>query len=84
MRGTYLWYRRVGQWMIAHGGGKVINIGSAVGIRAQIPRPSYEPAKAAIIHNTVCLAVEWAPYKINVNCISPGFIETPFQERNRK
>ena len=36
--------------------------------------------KAAIAHLTRCLAVEWGPHGINVNCVAPTFIRTPGTE----
>jgi sorbose reductase len=37
---------------------------------------NYCASKAAVVHLTKALAVEWAKYKIRVNCISPGYIQT--------
>ncbi len=80
LRGTYLCCRRVGRWMITHKTGKIVNISSIAGIAGLAPRPSYAPAKAAVIHLTRCLAIEWGAYNINVNCIAPGFTLTPMVE----
>jgi NAD(P)-dependent dehydrogenase (short-subunit alcohol dehydrogenase family) len=77
LRGTYLCCRRAGQWMINHKMGKIINIGSIAGVAGYAPRPSYGPAKAAVIHLTRSLAIEWAEHNINVNCITPGHVLTP-------
>ena len=38
---------------------------------------SYNASKAAVIHMTKSLAVEWADYGIRVNSLSPGYISTP-------
>jgi NAD(P)-dependent dehydrogenase (short-subunit alcohol dehydrogenase family) len=76
LRGTYLCCRRAGQWMVEHKTGKIVNIGSIAGIAGFAPRPSYGPAKAAVIYLSRSLAVEWAEYNINVNCITPGFVLT--------
>lgn len=76
LRGTYLCCRRVGQWMIQHKTGKIINISSVAGIAGFAPRPAYGPAKAAVIHLTRCLALEWAEHNITVNCIAPGYVLT--------
>lgn len=84
LRGTYLCCRRVGKWMVSHKTGKVINIGSIGGMSGHAPRPAYGPAKAAIIHLTRCLAVEWGEYNINVNCVSPGFVMSPMLEERMK
>jgi len=59
------------------GGGKIIIIGS---ILAEIPFPSsaaYNMAKAAVNHLGGTLAAELAPYRINVNVVNPGYIDTP-------
>jgi len=80
LRGTYLCCRRVGQWMTSHKMGKIVNIASVAAMAGLAPRPSYGPAKAAVIQLTRTLAVEWAPYNINVNCIAPGFCLTPLVE----
>ncbi|MFC1992184.1 SDR family NAD(P)-dependent oxidoreductase [Chloroflexota bacterium] len=72
LRGTYLCCKRVGQWMVSNKTGKIVNIGSIAGLVGFAPRPSYAPSKAAVIHLTRCLAIEWAKYNINVNCIAPG------------
>ena len=77
LRGTYLCCRRVGKWMVKNNGGKIINIGSIAGVAGFAPRPSYGPSKAAVIHLTRCLALEWAEYNITVNCIVPGYVLTP-------
>jgi len=77
VRGTYLCCRRVGQWMVEQGAGKIVNISSVAGFTGLAPRPAYVPAKGAIADLTRTLAVEWGPHGINVNCIAPGFCLTP-------
>jgi len=76
VRGTYLCCRQVGKWMIAHSMGKIINIASIAGMRGVPMRTAYASSKAAVINMTQDLAVEWAKYNINVNCIAPGDIMT--------
>ena len=84
LRGTYLCCRRVGQTMVNQKAGKVLNIASLVGITAFPMRTGYGAAKAGIINLTKTLAVEWAKYNINVNCIAPGYIWTPRIEEAAK
>jgi len=63
--------------MIKQGkGGKIIAITSVDGMAAEEGLISYSASKAAMIMIVKCLAVELAPYKINVNGIAPGWIET--------
>ncbi|HIS02374.1 MAG TPA: SDR family oxidoreductase [Candidatus Pullichristensenella avicola] len=58
--------------------GTIVNTGSMSGVIINLPQPqtSYNSSKAAVIHLTKSLAVEWAQYGIRVNCISPGYIKT--------
>jgi len=81
LRGTYLCSRRVGQWMVENRTGKIVNISSIAGARATPHIPSYGAAKAAVIQMTRTLAVDWGKFGINVNCISPGIINTPLTQR---
>jgi len=80
LRSTFLCCQQVGQWMIDHGGGKILNIGSIAAVRGHPRRVGYGAAKAGIVNLTKTLAVEWAKHNINVNCISPGYILTPRTE----
>jgi NAD(P)-dependent dehydrogenase (short-subunit alcohol dehydrogenase family) len=81
LRGTYLCSRRVGQWMAANGGGKIVNIASAAGLVGSPTLPGYAAAKAGVINLTRSLAADWGKYKINVNAIAPGVIDTPLTRR---
>jgi NAD(P)-dependent dehydrogenase (short-subunit alcohol dehydrogenase family) len=56
--------------------GKIINIGSVLGLRASMMSAHYCSSKAGLEHLTRTLAFEWARYNINVNCIAPGFFDT--------
>ncbi|MBN2186436.1 MAG: 3-oxoacyl-ACP reductase FabG [Dehalococcoidia bacterium] len=76
LRGTYLCCRQAGKWMVPHKTGKIINISSMFGMSGFPMRTAYAPSKAAVINLTQDLAVEWAKYDINVNCIAPGYVMT--------
>lgn len=72
--------------MIKHGGGVIINTGSEIGTSFRFA-PNYVPyatSKAAVMALTKALSVELAPYKIRVNCVSPGVVKTPMLEREIK
>jgi NAD(P)-dependent dehydrogenase (short-subunit alcohol dehydrogenase family) len=76
-RGAYLCAREAGRWMVAHKTGKVLNISSIAALRFRENMSCYAAAKAGIVNFTRALALEWAPFGINVNCIIPGGILTP-------
>jgi NAD(P)-dependent dehydrogenase (short-subunit alcohol dehydrogenase family) len=76
LRATFQCSQQVAQWMKTHGGGKIVNIGSQTGIAGVPYINAYGPSKAAVINMTRSLAVEWAKYKINVNCVAPCWTRT--------
>ena len=63
--------------------GKIINISSAAGIllRNTVPYSVYAATKAAVIMVTKAFALEFAPHKICVNAVAPGYFETPLAEK---
>lgn len=58
-------------------GGAIVNIASVAGLSAGAGPLGYTTAKAGIVNFTRGAAVELAPERIRVNCISPGMILTP-------
>ena len=64
----------------ASAGGAIVNIASIVGERPAGNLAAYGAAKAALLHLTSSLAMEWARYGIRVNAIAPGYIETDLNE----
>ncbi|MGZ3254803.1 MAG: SDR family oxidoreductase, partial [Burkholderiaceae bacterium] len=55
---------------------RIINIASVAGLRVLPQIGIYCMSKAAVIHMTKSMAVEWGKYGINVNAICPGYIGT--------
>jgi Tropinone reductase 1 len=62
------------------GNASVVNIASVAGTFDVQSGPPYGMTKAAMIQLTRLLAVEWAPFNIRVNSVSPWYIETPLTE----
>jgi NAD(P)-dependent dehydrogenase (short-subunit alcohol dehydrogenase family) len=78
LRGTFFCARAEANAMIPRHGGRIINTASICGsIVWPEPQAVYSISKAGVIHLTRCLAAEWAPHGIHVNCISPGVTRTP-------
>jgi NAD(P)-dependent dehydrogenase (short-subunit alcohol dehydrogenase family) len=74
LTGVFLCARTVAREMIKKRYGKIVNIASIYGAVGDIfPAAPYYASKGAVINLTRALAIEWAPYKINVNAIAPGF-----------
>ncbi|MFE4951182.1 SDR family NAD(P)-dependent oxidoreductase [Leifsonia sp. NPDC056665] len=75
-RSTFFLAQHVAKSMRANGGGAIVNVASQAGLVALPLESSYCTAKAAVVHLTRCLAVEWGGYGIRVNAVAPTFIET--------
>jgi NAD(P)-dependent dehydrogenase (short-subunit alcohol dehydrogenase family) len=63
------------------GRGSLINIASIMGHRGLRQLGGYSATKGAVAALTRALAVEYAPFNVRVNTVSPGFIETAMTER---
>ena len=57
--------------------GRIVNIASISGFIGNPGQPNYSASKAGMVGMSKSLAREVAPRGITVNCIAPGFIETP-------
>ncbi len=67
--------------MLKNKSGKIINITSVVGHTGNIGQSNYTASKAGIIAMSKSLAIEYAKKNININCISPGFIQTAMTDK---
>ena len=84
-RGAFFVAQEVGKRMIARAkgtapgtftGGRIVNVASVAGLRAGARIGVYCMSKAAVIHMTRAMALEWGRYGINVNALCPGYIDT--------
>ncbi len=85
VRGAFFVAQEVGKRMIARSkgaapgtfiGGRIVNIASMAGLRVLGQIGVYCMSKAAVIHMTRSMALEWGRFGINVNAICPGYIDT--------
>jgi len=78
MKGVFLCCQEVARIMIPQQKGSIINIASMSGSVANYPQKQahYNASKAGVVLLSKSLAVEWAPYGIRVNSLSPGYTRT--------
>ncbi len=76
VKGAFFASQAAARLMAKRGRGAIINIASQAGLVALEGEPIYCMTKAAMIHMTQCLAVEWAKHHIRVNAVAPTFIRT--------
>ena len=84
-KGAFFVAQEVGKRMLARAkgaapgtftGGRIVNIASMAGMRVLGQIGVYAMSKAAVIHMTRAMALEWGRYGINVNALCPGYIDT--------
>jgi NAD(P)-dependent dehydrogenase (short-subunit alcohol dehydrogenase family) len=84
-RGAFFVAQEVAKRMIARAqgaapgtftGGRIVNIASMGGLRPMSKIGVYCMSKAAVVHMTRAMALEWGRYGINVNALCPGYIDT--------
>jgi len=84
-RGAFFVAQEVGKRMIARAkgaapgtftGGRIVNIASMAGLKVLGQIGVYCMSKAAVVHMTRAMALEWGRHGINVNAICPGYIDT--------
>lgn len=79
VRGTVFCSEAVAPHMIGRRAGKIVNIGSSASREASPLSPHYHASKAGVLMYTQCLALQLAPYDINVNCVCPAMVWTQMQ-----
>ena len=84
-RGAFFVAQAVAKRMIARSkgeapgtftGGRIVNVASMAGLKVLSRIGVYCMSKAAVVHMTRAMALEWGRYGINVNALCPGYIDT--------
>lgn len=92
-KGAFFVAQEVGKRMLARAqgaapgtftGGRIVNIASVAGLKAVNGLGTYGVSKAALVHMTRMMALEWGRYGINVNAICPGYIDTEINHHHWK
>ena len=81
LNSTFSILKLITKGMIKRRYGRIINISSVVGVTGGAGQVNYSASKAGLIGLTKSLSQEVATRNITVNCIAPGFIETPMTEK---
>ena len=84
-RGAFFVAQEVAKRMIARSrgaapgtftGGRIVNVASMAGLKVLSQIGVYSMSKAAVIHMTRAMALEWGKFGINTNALCPGYIDT--------
>jgi NAD(P)-dependent dehydrogenase (short-subunit alcohol dehydrogenase family) len=80
LKSLFFCCQSAGRIMKERGGGKIINIASLASIITSLNQAAYAPSKGGVKQLTLHLALELAPFRINVNAIGPGWYRTPLND----
>ena len=83
VNGVFLSCQAQAHVMLPRGNGSIINIASMSGsiVNRDLNQAHYNSSKAAVIHMSKSLAMEWAGRGLRVNVVSPGYTLTPMNKR---
>jgi dihydroanticapsin dehydrogenase len=81
LKSVYLMSKAAWPTFMAQGSGSIVNVASIMGKAGGVTAPAYCSTKAAMLMLSRCLAKDGARHGIRVNCVCPGYIDTPIMER---
>ncbi|MGC9100484.1 MAG: 3-oxoacyl-[acyl-carrier-protein] reductase [Caldisericum sp.] len=81
LKGAFLMTKHALKYMIKNNSGRIVNIGSIVGITGNVGQANYVSSKAGLIGFTKAVALEYGSRGITSNLVAPGYIETEMTEK---
>jgi len=81
LTGVFYTCREVWPYLVAAGDGAIVNVVSIIAFRGTADMVAYCATKGGLLSMSRALAKEGAPFGIRVNCVAPGYIDTPMNER---
>ncbi len=81
LRGIYLMFHAVIPHMLARGTGSIVSTSSVMAFLTEPGYEAYTTSKAGIVGLTKALAVSYTARGLRINCIQPGWIDTPMNQR---
>ncbi|WP_316273955.1 dihydroanticapsin 7-dehydrogenase [Bacillus halotolerans] len=82
LTGMFLMSKHALRHMLTAGKGNIINTCSVGGVVAWPDIPAYNASKGGVLQLTRSMAVDYAKHQIRVNCVCPGIIDTPLNEKS--
>lgn len=82
LTGMFLMSKHALKYMLKSGKGNIINTCSVGGVVAWPDIPAYNASKGGVLRLTRSMAVDYAKHNIRVNCVCPGIIDTPLNEKS--
>jgi NAD(P)-dependent dehydrogenase (short-subunit alcohol dehydrogenase family) len=77
LKGTYLVSKHAVRPMKAQRSGSIVNLASIEGLEGMPGQAAYNASKGGVVVLTRNMAIDYGPLGVRVNCLCPGYIETP-------
>ena len=84
LKGTFLVSKHVVPGMRDRGRGSIINLASVEGLEGMESQAAYNASKGGVVLLTKNMACDFGPHGVRVNCLCPGYIETPMTQLLRE